>query len=402
MKPADLDEELRKAGQELLTEVPDMIRRRQDEVYASLADLPMQTRSGRSLRTKKVSRALGAAAAAAVIGVMSSAYISPVMAETLKKIPVVGSIFQLAKDLGLQTAEERGLVDQPNASVTHEGVTLSIPQVVYDGIRLSMAVKREGEGLVGGIMDHKTVREGKTSRDIYPRGAIIDMETFINGTSTRDFSTAAQRMNWTGKPTSDPNAMLFEWSDFSHLEQRKAVLTDQFQLKVKITLEGIAEPFIMEIPVHKNTEQIVVPTKETRQWGSLKLTLKQLKFTPITTAFQMDIEQTDPSEIVNDENVLFEIWDDQGRKLGLVGGLGIYTDNSQKYQRGELLFDRFEDAPKSITLKAFQPEFKVPGAKSGAYKLDSNGEIVKTYLKDLEITIPVNKADLTKLYDIQK
>ncbi|MEK3732981.1 MULTISPECIES: DUF4179 domain-containing protein [Paenibacillus] len=393
MKHIELDKELREAGKQLHPKVPDMIRRRQDEVYASLAEIPMQTKADRKHRSrKKIRRVVGAVAAAAFIGVMSSAYLSPAMAESLKRIPVIGSIFKLTNNLGLQTAEERGLVAMTDTRITHEGVTLSIPEVSYDGIRLSMAVKREGEGLAHGMMDH--------NESTSARGSIRDVNVLINGQTMNNESNGG-RLALIGKPTLDPHAVLYELFDYSYLNGGKAAIPDQFQLTAKIALEGIAEPFIMEIPVRKNNELIVMPSGETREWGSLRLTLEEVTFTPITTVIRMNIERTDSAKSLNSDSLLYEIWDDQGRVLGMVGGMGVYEDNSQKHQRDELLFDRFADAPAHITLKAFLPEFEDPSANSGPYKLDENSEIIKTYVQDLEITVPVDRASLKKMYGQQ-
>lgn len=396
MNPFDLDKELRKTGKELRCEVPDIIRRHQDEVYASLTDLPMQTRANQKHRTNKIRRLVAATVAASLIGVISSAFVSPAMAESLKNIPLIGSIFRLANDLGLQTAEERGLVAEPDASATHEGVTIRIPQVVYDGTRLSLAVKREGKGLIGGISDYELIQEGDSTTHLYPRGAITNVEMFIDGTSLYDYS-GGKRPGLTGNPTSDPNAVLYQLTAYSHQGEGALTMPDQFLLTAKITLEGIEEPFIFDLPVRKSTDHFIVPSGETREWDGLKLTLEQLKLTPITTDLIVNIEQSGKSEKIDHENLLYEVWDDRGRVLGLVAGMSVYNKDGQ--YRMEMMFDRFEDTPNTITLKPFLPVFQDPSANSGLFAVDSNGEIVKKYLKDLEITIPVDRASLEKMYD---
>ncbi|MBX4151944.1 DUF4179 domain-containing protein [Paenibacillus lautus] len=395
MNPIDLNKELREAGKQWNTTVPEIIRRRQDEVYASLAELPMQTETDQKRRSKKVRRIVGAVAAAAFIGVISSAYVSPIMAESLKKIPVIGSIFKLTDDLGLQTAEERGLVAMTDAKVTHEGVTLSIPEVSYDGIRLSMAVKREGEGFAGDIVNADSIMDDKSVR-----GSINDVEVLINGQSIYDKSYPG-KLGLSGKPTSDPNVVMYELFDYSYLTDGKVPIPDQFQLEVRISLDGIEEPFAMKIPVHKNNEQLVISSGESREWGSLRLTLEQVNFTPITTVVRINVEQTDSAKSLRNNILLYEVSDDQGRVLGAIGAMGTFNDNSLKHQRDELLFERFADAPAYITLKPFLPEYQDPSAKSGPFKIGKHGEIVKTYLKDLEITVPVDQTILKKLYGQQ-
>ncbi|MEC0309094.1 DUF4179 domain-containing protein [Paenibacillus lautus] len=400
MNPFDLDKELREIGKAHRSEVPDIIRLHQDEVYASLSDLPMSTRSNRQQRSPKVRGLIAAAAAAAMIGIISSAYVSPAMAESLRKIPLISSIFRLADDLGLQTAGERGLVAEPNASVTHEGVTIRIPQVVYDGTRLSLAVKREGEGFAGSISDVEIMQDNNDTTYRYQKGAITDVEMLIDGTSIHDPSLS-DKAGLIGKPTSDPNVVLYELIGFSRLEHQNQSLPDQFQLTAKISLEGIDAPYVIHVPVRKNTDQMIVSSGETREWNGLQITLEQLKFTPITTDLIVNLERTDKSGMRGDPNLLFEVWDDRGRELGRISGKGVYRDDRQQQQRLELMFDRFEDAPESITIKPFLPVFQDPTANGGLYKVDSNGEMVKTYLKELEITIPVDHVGLDKLYDAQ-
>lgn len=405
METRDLEKALRDIGKERLTEVrevPDIIRRRQDEVYASLADLPMQTRSGRKSRFSMTFK-MGAAAAIAVLTIgLGSAMVSPALAESLKNVPILGGIFKLAGDLGLQTAEERGLAEETDASVTHDGITLRIPQVVYDGIRLTLAVKREGEGLTGGIMDSEFVGKGRERDAIYPRGAVRDWEMLIDGKPT--YNSKSYKFSSKGSPTADLNAALYELSAISETGDSSQLLPDRFVLTAKFWLEGVEEPFVFELPVRKNTDRLVETFGETREWNGITFTLEQIQYTPITTKVVFDINVDDKASRPLRNNLLFDLCDDQGRNLELVGGIGIYFDNGQMHMRNEMLFDRLQEVPDTITLKPFQPEYADPSTKpgeSGAYKVDSNGKTVKHYVKELEITVPVNRAGLEKLYGNQ-
>lgn len=405
METRDLEKALRDIGKERLTEVrevPDIIRRRQDEVYASLADLPMQTRSGRKSRFSMTFK-MGAAAAIAVLTIgLGSAMVSPALAESLKNVPILGGIFKLAGDLGLQTAEERGLAEETDASVTHDGITLRIPQVVYDGIRLTLAVKREGEELTGGILDRKFVGKGRERDEILQRGAVDHWEMLIDGQPT--YNSKSYKFSSKGSPTADPNAALYELSAISETGDSSQILPDRFVLTAKFWLEGVEEPFVFELPVRKNTDRLVETFGETREWNGITFTLEQIQYTPITTKVVFDINVDDKASRPLRNNLLFDLCDDQGRNLELVGGIGIYFDNGQMHMRNEMLFDRLQEVPDTITLKPFQPEYADPSTKpgeSGAYKVDSNGKTVKHYVKELEITVPVNRAGLEKLYGNQ-
>lgn len=70
----------------------------------------------------------------------------PVMADSLKQIPGMDSIFRLAGDLGLRTADEKGMLTALNMETTHEGVTLEIPVIMFDGTRVSVGIERKEFG----------------------------------------------------------------------------------------------------------------------------------------------------------------------------------------------------------------------------------------------------------------
>lgn len=396
MKTFELEQELKLEGQARLVPLPDLIRARQDAVYASLEELPAPGSGGNRRRTRRaITRTAGAAAAAAFIGLMGSAYVSPVMAESLKTWPVVGSIFKMADDLGLRTADERGLVAEPGVKVTHDGVTLGIPQVMYDGTRLTMAVKREGRELPGGLSEVNWTNSDKSSEPVHPAGSIKNFEMFINGTPLNEMD-GEQRPSLVGKPSSDPNTMLFELTSYSN-QNTGALMPDRFNLKAKFTMEGVAEPFILELPVEKNTAQLILPASEERTSDGVKLTLEQLKFTPVSTGVMLRLEQTGSTGSLNPANFLQELWDDQGRPVEIVSGLGLYEDGGSN--RMELIFDRLEDVPKELTLKTFVPEFQDKEMKTGAFALDSEGNIIKHEVESLRITIPVDHEGLEKLYN---
>ncbi|CAH1191408.1 DUF4179 domain-containing protein [Paenibacillus sp. JJ-223] len=402
MKTYDIDRKLREIGKEPLPEVPEIVRRRQDEVYASLADLPMHGRGGQTAglrKTRRIALVAASAAAIALVGGIGGAMVSPAMADSLKNIPLIGSIFKLADDLGLRTADETGLAAHPDASVTHEGVTLRIPQLVYDGTRLSLAVTREGEGLVGGIMDSESTGNGMPA--IFPKGAIHSFDVLIDGQPVHR-TTGKREIGLSGKPTSDPNSALYELTAYSLTGEPGPILPDSFVLTAKIGLEGIEEPFVFELPVRKNTDQLAAAFNEAREWKGNIVTLERIEFTPITTKVGFNITSNDKEARLLRQHLNFELWDDRGRMLGLVGGFGFFDNDEQKQMINKLLFDRFVDAPKSVTLKAFLPEMEDPSASTGRYKVDSHGELIKKYVKELEITVPVDRAGLDKLYDISK
>lgn len=105
-----------------------------------------------SFRTHKKMRQrvmMMTASAAMILSLLFiTSLISPTMAATIKEVPLLSSIFKLTGDLGLKAADEKGLSTKLHTSVTKDGFTLSVSEVVYDGTRVSIAIERlqtEGE-----------------------------------------------------------------------------------------------------------------------------------------------------------------------------------------------------------------------------------------------------------------
>ncbi|WP_019637302.1 DUF4179 domain-containing protein [Paenibacillus fonticola] len=401
MKIYDLDKKLREIGREELNEVPEIIRQRQDQVYASLPHHPIENKTGHNIRSRIMRKFIVATAAAVIlvfIGGLSGVMMSPALANSLKNLPLISNIFKLVDDLGLQTAEEQGLVEDTKASVTHEGVTLHVPQVIFDGLRLSLAVQREGDHFPSAILDSEVVGEGENAKVIHQRGEIKDFKMFINGKPTHEYK-GNQRIGLSGLPTEDPHSAIFQMTAHSGPGESAYFLPDHFTLTAQFWLEGTKEPFVFELPVRKQTKATSFSPKETRSWNNVAVTLDEIQFTPLTTKVTLNLEPEDGSREVY-QNLIFELWDGQGNPVNIVGGMGTFGEAGES--RSELLFDRFKEAPSTVTLKAFVPQMADPSAKTGQFKLDQNGEPVKHYLKELEMSVQVNQNEIEKLYNLSK
>lgn len=395
MEKFNLEKELREIGVSKRTELPDELRARQDAVYASLLEMPTSSRSKvRNERgyLRKFSIVTAIAATITLIVGISSAMISPVMAATLKEMPIIGGVFRFVEDMGLKFAEENGLTNEVNLSQTHDGITLKVPHAIYDGIRLSVAVQREANNYSGGIFDHEVVGKGFDTKYIYQKGAINSFNILINGKST--FEPAI--LSKFGMRTNDPDLAIFQVTEDTKFQKRQ--LPDQFTLTLILGVEGAKTPFTFEIPVQKQTEQLTYPLSVTKQSADYKLELATIQFTPITTKVKLNIVLENAiKNRLKDYKLLYELWDDKGPLQHFSSGIVRMGDQGVITQ--ELLFDRFEEIPQEITLRPFLPELVDPSKESGQFKVDANGEIVKHYVKELEIRIPIESDELEKLYN---
>ncbi len=77
-----------------------------------------------------------------IILLFGSGFVSPRLGTVLQKIPVVGYIYKdYQSDIGLQKAEEVGLTEDYQKTVTSEGVEVTLTKIYYDGVNLSVGYK---------------------------------------------------------------------------------------------------------------------------------------------------------------------------------------------------------------------------------------------------------------------
>lgn len=227
--------------------IPDLVRERLDTFYTQMeSDVgPLSQSSSLHQPVKRFLRGtVITAASVAVISVMiiGSAFVSPTMAESLKQVPLVDSVFRLAGDFGLQTADQKGLATSSNLSVTHDGITLKVPQIIFDGTRLVVALEKSGGDSQQQTLYPTIQTQGQPEEDILEK-----VDLLINGTSINSNNGAFNFMY--GYPGKDSNSMLIAY--MRDPASGKPALPDQFELEVYAKLKGVADPFRIQTTVHK-------------------------------------------------------------------------------------------------------------------------------------------------------
>ncbi|MDU5950673.1 MAG: DUF4179 domain-containing protein, partial [Paenibacillus macerans] len=122
------------------------------EIIDKIGEMNMSRTRKHAANNRKVwKRTVVAASAAAILGggIIGSGFVSPAMAEALKQVPVFSTLFKGTTEESVKTAMDQGIVKAPNLSVTHDGVTLKLSDLLYDGTRLSFMLDREGVDLEG-------------------------------------------------------------------------------------------------------------------------------------------------------------------------------------------------------------------------------------------------------------
>jgi len=337
------------------------------------------SRSHRRNVLRRIMITVATAAAAVIILVIGTRFTSPTTTASIQQGPVKGTIFKYSSDYGLKNADEKGLVTTLNRSVTHEGYTLKVPVVVYDGIRVSLGIERQTseqkylkENVGGNISDVKVSINGKPPQSLDPYGKSSDL--FIN----------------MGIYIYDNNTSYLQISDMRN--QGGKAFPDKFQMTLTMTVSGISEPFQFNIPVENMTKDIVDITPSiTRQYETISLTLKKVEMTLMTTNITTLVkfpESMSKHELQPDLG--FAIYDDKGNELRAVRSNVWFRSGVGNVDLTDFGYEPFVTMPKSITMKTFKKiRSKVDKRE---FMHDANGEIIRVYYPALEITIPINQV----------
>lgn len=298
-----------------------------------------------------------------------TSFISPTMAATMKELPLFSSVFKFTRDQGLHAADEKGLSTKLNTSVTHEGFTLSVTEVVYDGTRVAIGVERH-------------LKEGaKTTESLSDQLSNIDF--LLNG-KPLDYPDIGAIYR---QPSKDRHSGVIELTDRKN--QGGKPFPKQFTLTLLATIAGISEPFKMEIPVSDIGNYVNLQPNISRKHKNTQLTVERIVLTPMTTSITTRKSLLDKSTSVDSrDGIRIAVFDDQGRELKLVLGSGSRETNSGKSDLiADLQVHPSETFPKAITIKPYTYQYdKYP---NGSFVRDENGDPKIQYIPELEMTIPI-------------
>lgn len=336
-------------------------------------------------RTHILKRTAIAASAAAILGggIVGSGFVSPAMADALKQIPIFSTIFEGTPEAAVRTAMDQGLVQDPNLSVTHDGITLKLSDLLYDGTRLSFILDREGVDFPNAIapFEYQGTPEGQIPKGYIkgPRPKIL-----VNGKEIV-FGKDGVRPSVFGDFSKRDNAYIAE------IPKGEANWGNEFELTIQVEVTGVDEAFEFKVPVKTEDNALLLKPNATKTHEEFSYTVNEMVMTPVTTRLVIDSVGTVPRspEQTGDyiaSMMYYDIVDDRGNVLDQRRKGFFNREPDTEYHIDEL-YSPFQETPKSITIKPYtltvnKKNWSAIGASNG-----SLGD--KTYIKELEITIPV-------------
>lgn len=327
--------------------------------------------SRRRVRQGRVQRRSAGIAAAVVLLfllITGTEFISPTLAASMKQIPGMDSIFRLAGDLGLRNAEERGLAEAAEWSDTHEGLTLTVPEVLYDGIRVSLGIERQ--------TTVKEFRQGDIS------DLMADIRLSVNGEDINTYGPLEDSGGGSFGPFSlrgkDADSRIIQFTDLQN--QGGRAFPDTFELTLTIDIQGIQEPFQIKLPVKKKTYHNIAAEPVIRKNSGMIFTLETLELTPVTTRITTRVELPGGKPVDSGKDYLsYELADDRGNVLREVNGGTGWNASGGNIMTAAALFEPLQHKTAYITVRPYR-----------TLSIDQEGNREKEYIPEFEVRVPVS------------
>ncbi|OKP87231.1 DUF4179 domain-containing protein [Paenibacillus sp. P32E] len=317
-------------------------------------------------RTRRGRTAVGVAAVLLLCGsFIGMAFIPPTLAASIRQIPVLNSIFKLAGDLGLRTADDQGLVFTPNRSDTHDGLTLNVPEVLFDGVRVSIGLERQ------------TTEERFLKREL--GDLMSDIKLSINGEDLLAYGlqgggSAPGIFSLKGK---DEGSRIIQFSDIRGRGGRS--LPDQFELLLSVTVDGVSEPYRITLPVEKKTVNNQIADPIVRQHDGMIFTLDKVELTPITSLITTRIEVPERQKIRGKLPLMgFEMVDDSGNLVKAVNGSMGFNATDGNVLTTDTMLEPLKQPSQYITIRTYK-----------ILSIDPKGNMDKEYIPEFEVTVPL-------------
>lgn len=290
-------------------------------------------------RSRKVMYAFYSVAAVFGIIIFTSFY-SPAVANTLSKIPIIGSVFGNSDLLGLQQAEENGLITEIGETKTINGISVTLKEVLYDqnNITIGLIIESEkalGEQYFGAGMDF-------TINGKMPRVASGSYGEKIISETTR---TAIQTISITEE------------------------IPDQFELGLILQGEK-GEKWKFSTPIAKIKDIMTIPVQHKQTVDGITLTVTDISLskTGVSVTFESSEEAIDFNE-TRGQYIDFQMVDQNGNEItSLSGGvIGEMMEGKIVYKSTK----QFDPITPNVTELKIMPYLAIPSAGGRG---DENGE----------------------------
>lgn len=303
---------------------------------------------------------------AAILG--TGAGMAVVDLPTASAVASGSSVLQEWGDSGAKAASKKGLTTVKNAKATKDGVTLIVPELMYDGARFVMVLKAEGG-----------------ENPLYASKSYL-----LNGQPLQVDKLAMMASSVPVEKGKEDNKMcMIEFTNASDPKTGEPILPNEFELTINSKFEAAEVSLVIPVKnISKGDINIQPNAKKNTQKFSYEVT--NLRMTDATTMLQIHSKGEIPSSSTKRPNkyhqskMYYEIVDDKGNEL-VQFRLGTYAKKPDKEYNEKIMYAPSVSGTKFITVKPFTLSVD----KNGLPLEDKKRNMIKDYHKALEMKIQV-------------
>jgi hypothetical protein len=320
----------------------------------------------KSIRKKMLSSV--SAVAVAFVLLISSSTVSPVMANIVSKIPIIGTVFSESGDPGLEKVNEQGLTNKIGTTKNVGGTSITLDEVFYDETRFTIGFSMKSENPIG---------------EFYLSSG---PDITING---KGFSNGSQYRETEISPTHRTGIINIYPID---------ELPEAFTLGINFTGED-GKQWNFSTPVNTKSKVQYVAINHTQEVEDIDLTVSDLKVSPAGLQFTFSAISEETNYLTNGY-LDFKVIDDKGKELiSHSGGGQIQIIDGKEHLTGTRLIDPITDNVKKLTVIPYIT-FHQGGS---SVEIDAEGNETKTEIKPYEstdiefegftVTLPLGKTN---------
>lgn len=287
-----------------------------------------------------------------------------------------------------KTAIEQGYLYKPNLSVKHDGITLKLEEVKFDGSTLSILVKREGANLDGTVSPYLSMDALKEN----PNNEFVKQNAVPEKDQKKGYIKLKPEVLVDGEPIKLNSASFSGTKNEFYYVAKGVKAPEKFELTITAEVTKVSEPFELKVPIELKSKPLVIKPEASKTSGKFSYTVKQLELTPFSTRLILDSQGPIPASAeqtgkYHASMVYYEIVDDKG-KVVEPERIEFYNKKPETKYHVDKFYSPINDKAASITIKPYtytvnSKDWSKLGEKKGS-------EGTKTYLKDLQVTIPIN------------
>lgn len=301
-------------------------------------------------KTMKLSVIVSAAVALGALGMPAATQAAA--AQTTAAQPAAGAVLNLQK-----------------ATASHDNVTLQ-GNAQFDGNYIKINLSREG-ALYSGALAGVTLND--KGEPYLAEGTIVQVDAKI----TQPGGIELKSPHWISDGEAGKAVVVLQTGTLN--EKQKASLAASAELSIAVKLNGVQEAYTLKFSLKQTGVLRNIQPPALKKDSHLEVTTTRVTAGESSVRIGLAVKGI-PEQA---QAIGYDIYDNLGNPLEYIARESVATAKNTVSE--DLLFEGLRPAAQYLVIRPYQAVFEK--GTTGAYKLDTQGNVFKNYNKQLEIKI---------------